>query len=83
MDKTLLDKCLKASFLHSLFFIIEFDPVSDPNKDMMLCIERIKFVELFWQLRSCTVTVPKPTTSWRLMVVSNSISGMYVPGRVQ
>ena len=78
MDKTLLDKCLKASFLHSLFFIIEFDPVSDPNKDMMLGIERIKYEELFWQLRSCTLT-----KTHHIQEVSNSISGMYVRTRVQ
>ena len=72
------------SFFPTLtIFIIEFDAVSDPNKDMMLGIERIKFVELFWQMKSCTVTVPKPTTSWRLMVVSNSISGMYILGFIQ
>ena len=71
--KTLLNKSLKASFLHSKFVIIPFDSVFDPNKDMTLGTERIKFVGL-----SLVVEIPvhlaKPTTFRRLMVVSNLIS---------
>ena len=71
--KTLLNKSLKASFLHSKFLIIPFDPAFDLNKDITLGIERIKFVGLSLVFE-ISVHLPKSTTFRRWMVVSNLIS---------